>query len=130
MVLFISIFGYCRKSEAAVFSSFSELEDKRIGVTTGSVQALQAEERFPNADLYYFATSVDMLNALKSKKIDAFADAEILVRYMMAENPELTYLDEKLADGMKGGAIFPKTEQGEKLCNEYTKFVLKIRYIA
>ena len=29
-------------------TSFSDLEDKRIGVTTGSVQALQAEERFPN----------------------------------------------------------------------------------
>lgn len=127
LVLGISIVGYCSKSEAAAFSSFSELEDKRIGVATGSVQALQTEERFPNADLYYFSTSVDMLNALKSNKIDAYADAEILVRYMMAENPELTYLDEKLADGMKGGAIFPKTEQGEKLCDEYTEFVREIK---
>ena len=64
LVLGISIVGYCPKSEAAAFSSFSELEDKRIGVATGSVQALQTEERFPNADLYYFSTSVDMLNSI------------------------------------------------------------------
>lgn len=65
-----------------IYTSFSQIEDKRIGVTTGSVQAIQAEERFPNAEFFYFATSVDMLNALKSKKIDAFADADTLVKFM------------------------------------------------
>ena len=65
-----------------IYTSFSQIEDKRIGVTTGSVQAIQAEERFPNAEFFYFATSVDMLNALKSKEIDAFEEADTLVKFM------------------------------------------------
>ncbi len=106
---------------------FSDLEDKRIGVATGSVQALQADARFPNARLYYFSTTVDMLNALRAHKIDAFADAEPLVRYIMAENPDLTVLDEPLGETMQVGAIFPKTARGRELCDEYSAFIRQIR---
>lgn len=55
------------------YTTLSELEDKRIGVTTGSVQAIQARERFPDADLFYYDTTTDMLTALRAGKIDAFA---------------------------------------------------------
>ena len=127
LFLSISIFGYCQDHGEAAFSSFRELADKRIGVTTGSIQAIQAEEQFPDAHLYYFATSVDMLNALRANKIDAYADPEVLVKYMMADNPDLTYLDEKLSDGMKGGAIFSKTEHGKKLCDEFSVFMREIK---
>lgn len=129
LFLAVSISGCGREEtpERAVISGLSDLEDKRIGATTGSIQALQVEERFPDAQLFYFSTSVDMLNALRSNKIDAYADGESLVRYMMAANPDLTYLDEKLSDGMDIGAVFPKTEEGRKLCDEYSAFVREIR---
>lgn len=94
--------------------SFSDLEEKRIGVTTGSVQALQTEERFPNAEIHYFGADADMLEAMRKGKIDAYASAEALVKYMMAENPDLTCLDEYLSTGIKAGAVFPKTDSGRK----------------
>ena len=129
LFLAVSISGCGRGVTAgrAVISGLRDLEDKRIGTTTGSIQALQVEERFPDAQLFYFSTSVDMLNALRTNKIDAYADAESLVRYMMAANPDLTYLDERLSDGMDIGAVFPKTEEGRKLCDEYSAFVREIR---
>ena len=127
LVLSISVFGFSRNAGASEFTDFRDLEDKRIGVMTGSVQALQAEERFPDARFFYFSTSVDLLNALRSDKIDAFADAEALAKYMMAENPDLTCMDEMLADGMKAGAVFPKTERGKKLCDEFSEFVREIK---
>ncbi|MDO5133291.1 MAG: ABC transporter substrate-binding protein/permease [Eubacteriales bacterium] len=127
LFLAVSLFACSLYTGAAAFSELDELEDKRIGVTTGSIQALQAEERFPNAQLFYFSTSIDMLNALRTNKIDAYADADALVKYMMAENPDLTNIDEKLSDGMKAGAIFPKTEQGKKLCDEFSGFVREIK---
>ena len=119
----------CQAREDAqhTYTTLSELENKRIGATTGSVQAQQAEERFPNAKIFFFSTSVDMLNALRANRIDAYADAEIMARYMMGENPDLTYLEEKLADGMKVAGIFPKTEEGRKLCAEYSAFIREIK---
>ena len=109
------------------YERLTDLEDKRIGVTTGSVQAILAQERFPDARLYYFSSTADMLNALRAHKIDAFADADLLVRYMMADNPDLTYLDEPLGNRMQVGAIFPKTDSGQALCDAYSAFIRQIR---
>ena len=127
LILVLFLLSGCGTAETASYTSLSDFENKRIGVTTGSIQAQQAEERFPDAEILYFATSVDMLNAMKASRIDGYADAEILVRYMMGEDPELTYIEEKLADDMKIAAIFPKTEKGQRLCDEYNAFVREIR---
>ena len=108
-------------------TSFSDLEEKRIGVSTGSIQALQTEERFPNAELHYFNNDVDMLAAMRADKIDAYASAEAIAKYMMAENPDLTCLDEYLASGMQVGAVFPKSDKGQKLCDEFNSFIREIR---
>ena len=116
-----------KKTVPQSYTSLEELEDKRIGVTTGSVQAMQAEARFPNAEFYYFSTSVDLLGALKTNKIDAYADAEALVKFMMPENPELTYIEEPIAGKMKAGAAFPKTDQGRELCDQYSEFLRNIK---
>ena len=127
LLFIICVSGFFCNAGAASVSGFSDLEHKRIGVTTGSIQAIQAEERFPDASFFYYSTTVDLLNALRADKIDAFADAEALAKYMMAENPDLAILDEKLSDGMKAGAIFPKTAAGRKLCDEFSAFIREIK---
>ncbi len=109
------------------FTCFADLEHARIGVTTGSLQVLQAEERFPDAELFYFTTDVDMLNALRTHKIDAFASSEVLVKTLMKENADLIVLDEWLGDKMKAAAIFPKTESGQALCDQFSTFIRAIR---
>ena len=114
-------------SAGGSITGFSDLEHARIGVTTGSVQAMQAEERFPEAELCYFTNEVDLLSALRADKIDAYASAEAMVRYMMAENRDLTCLDEWLGEGMQVGAIFPKTDAGRALCDEFNEFLLTIQ---
>ncbi|MBR3317243.1 MAG: transporter substrate-binding domain-containing protein [Atopobiaceae bacterium] len=105
--------------DEGVYTSLSQVEDKRIGVSTGSIQEQQVEERFPHAKLFRFSSSPDALNALKGNKIDAFADSDILTRFMMGENPDLTYIDEPLSEGMKVSGIFPKTSEGSRLRDEY-----------
>ena len=107
--------------------SFADLEDKRIGVTTGSIQSAMVKERFPNARLFYFSGDVDMLSALRSRKIDAFADPEAIVSYMMALNADLTCLEETLGSVNQVGTVFPKTEKGQALCDDYNAFIREIR---
>ena len=109
------------------YTTLSELEDKRIGVATGSVQAIQTRERFPDADLFYYDTSTDMLTALRTGKIYACAEADALVRYMMGENPDLICLEEYLKGGMQACAIFPKSEKGRALCDEFNDFLRQIK---
>lgn len=96
-------------------------------MTTGSVQALQAEERLPNAEIFYFSTDVDCLGALRTGKIDAFAVADASLKFMMTENPDLTYIEEPISDSMEAAAAFPKTERGRKLCDQYSEFLTNIK---
>lgn len=116
-----------RDEAGAVIESFADLEDKRIGVATGTVQAIVARERFPRARFFYYSSDVDMLNALRTHKIDAFADPEAIVSYMMTQNPDLTCLDERLGSVMQVGAVFPKTKEGQALCDQYSAFIRDIR---
>ncbi len=118
--------GAEEKDAAPVYTRFEELEHGRIGVTTGSVQAMQAEARFPEAELCYFSTSVDCLGAMRAGKIDAFADAEPILKAMMAENPDLTVLEEVLGEPMKVAA-FPKTAAGRALCDQFSAYLRSIK---
>ena len=114
-------------AEKKSIKSFSDLEHARIGGTTGSVQAMQAAERFPDAEIYYYNNDIDMLSALRAGKIDAYADADAIVRYMMGENPDMAILDEWLKEGMKVGAVFQKTEEGQALCDEFSEYIREIK---
>ncbi|MBR3245106.1 MAG: transporter substrate-binding domain-containing protein [Parasporobacterium sp.] len=109
LLAFTSGCGAQKTESKTYYTSLSELEHKRIGVSTGSIQAIQAQERLPDAEFFYYNTQTDMLNALRADKIDAFAEADALLKYMISDNPDLTYLDEWLAGGMDACAIFPKT---------------------
>ena len=128
--LLLALLCGCGSEKAAdtpSYTEFADLETARIGVTTGSIQAMQAEERFPNAEIYYFSTSVDCLSALRAGRIDAYADAEAIVRFMMAENPDLACMEELLAEKMQVAAAFPKTDRGRELCSQYSEFLVNIK---
>ncbi len=116
-----------KKTEDPVHNRLEELEHARIGVTTGSVQAMQAEARFPDAKLYYFSSTVDCIEALRAGKVDAIADSEPLLQYMMAENPDLALIDELLAEKMQVASAFPKTDRGRMLCGQFSEYILSIK---
>ena len=75
------------------YTSNSDFNGKRIGVGTGTIQGPLVERELPDAQLSYYNTTVDLLNALQQGKIDGFADSELIVRFMMSENDDVTYLD-------------------------------------
>ena len=126
-VMMVFLCGCSAAKEDEVFTELSQLAEKRIGVTSGSIQAIQVEEMFPDAEILHYSNTVDMLEALKAGKIDAFAEAEVLLKFMLSEYPEVTYLDEKLGSGMQVGAIFPKNADGRKYCDEYSEYLRKIK---
>ena len=114
-------------ADLKAYASLAELDHKRIGVSTGSIQAIQVEERFPDAQIFYFANGIDCLNAMRTGKIDAFADADAILKFIAAENPDLTYIDEPIAGKMEVAAAFAKTESGRQLCDQYSEFLVSIK---
>ena len=112
---------------AKQYSSLSDFSDKRIGVCTGTIQGAAVEKEFPDAEISYYNSHTDLLTALRQDKIDAFSDSDIIIRYTMIENNDLTYLDEYLTQPVEIGAIFSKNAKGDALRGQFNAFLKKIR---
>ena len=113
--------------EGARYTSLDDFKNKRIAVGIGSIQGPMVEKEIPSAIVSYYYTSADMLTAMRQGKEDAMADSDIIIRYMMIENEDLTYLkEETLADPVQTGAMFPKTTEGNALRKEFNEFLKKI----
>jgi len=98
----------------------ADLSGKKIGVMTGSIQAVMMPELIPDATYMEFNSVSDLIVALNSKKIDAFGCDESLYTSMLWEGQAVDRIDEPLGES-NYGMIFPK---GKKLdlqqkMNEY-----------
>ena len=119
--------GNQENEDKPTFRSLKDFNDKRIGVCTGTIQGAAVEKQFPDATISYYNTHADLLAALRNDKIDAFSDADIIVRYSMIENSDLTYLNEYLTESVKSGAIFGKNEKGDQLRGRFNEFLKKLK---
>ncbi len=109
------------------YQSLEDFSGKRIGVVTGAIQGPAVEKEIPTATVSYFNTVPDLLAALRLGKIDGFSASDQIIRYLMIENEDLTYLDEPLTQPMDTGAIFPKTEAGAALRAEFNEYLAQAR---
>ena len=67
----------------------------------------------------------DMITAIKAGKIDAFLADEPVIRYLMADNEELTFIPETFVD-YDFAYAFPKNDEGQKLCDEVSEYTRRI----
>ena len=109
------------EAEEAV-PDFSAFAGKRIAVQSGTVSGAQAEAVIPDIELAYFNTQTDAIAALRARKVDAFCSDEPILRFMMIENPDVELVDGYL-DTISLAAIFPRTEAGQALRDQYSAFV-------
>ena len=110
-----------KKSEQPLSAAMSKLEGKRIGVVTGSTHPEIAAKHVPTAELVYFDNAVDEFTALKARKIDATCTGIPLLRRIMAEDDSIMPYGEQLTF-TEGAPIFQKSEEGEKLCAQFSEF--------
>ena len=119
----------CGKSstEAREYQSLADFGGRRIGVVTGAIQGQAIEKEIPTAQLCYYNSVPDLLSAARLDKVDAFSASNQIIRYLMLDNEDLTYLDTPLTEPMDIGAIFPRTDKGQKLRSEFNEYLAKAR---
>ena len=111
---------------AAEETTLQSFRDKRIGVLTGSVHDACVKECLPDAQQLYFPSVSDGVTALVSGTIDAISCDILTARALIAENPQLTYLDEALAV-MPSALAFAQSDSGRALCGEMNAFLEKLK---
>lgn len=111
--------GYDRET-----THLSDLAGKKVGVMTGSIQAVMMPELVPDAEYMEFNSISDLIAALNSNKIDAFGCDESLYTSMLWEGQAVDRIDEPL-DKSNYGLIFPKGKRKE-LQKEVNEYIAKV----
>ena len=79
-----------------------DLADARIGVVTGSLQAIFLPDMLPNAEFIQYNTNTDVAMALENGKIDAFSVGDSVYRTMLWEGQNVRRIDETVDTGAVG----------------------------
>ena len=112
------------KGEGTTQTRLSDLSGQRIGVLTGSIQAVMMPKIIPDADYIEFNSMADLIVALNNNKIDAFGCDESLYTSMLWEGQAVDRIDEPL-DKSDYGIIFPKGQELD-LQNEVNEYIAQI----
>ena len=109
-----------------VYKSFSELSGKKIGVQTGAGFDKTVLDVIPDAKIVYLNNKADLVNSLLAFKIDGFVVDEPVAEIIAGENSNLTYIPDYL-EAFDFGYVFPKNDDGEDLCDEFSEFLEDIK---
>ena len=104
----------------------SDYNGKRVGVLAGTMNDTFVIKALPDAKLSYYNNVSDMIAALEADKVDSIAGDEPVLSMAASENDRLEILDESL-QAYDLGAIFPKTQKGEKILSEFNEFLTKLK---
>ena len=125
IILFMVLVGFLAvpiSAYAKQITSLYELDGQKIGIVTGTIYDSIVKKALPSAQIAYFNGTGDLIAALEAGKIDGFPGDEPALQLMKRENDNLTILDGYM-DSFVFGAIFPKSDNGEKLCNEFNEWL-------
>jgi len=105
LLMLESIFTGCAKQQKALpevetsegYTSLSDLDNKKIGVVTGTMTAVLVPKLVPNAQYVEFNSTADVKMALDTGKVDAFPTDESIYIAMLWEGEEVDRIDEAIA---------------------------------
>ncbi len=117
IVLFIVLFVTGCTTELNVINTKEDLNNKNIGVYTGSEYDTIAQNNISNANILYYNSYSDQISALKSGKIDGFLTDEPLAKGILKENSDLKILNEKLTEDSYAFAINPSKQELQQEIN-------------
>lgn len=105
-----------------IISNKDDLNNKNIGVYTGSEYDTIAQDNIENPKILYYNSYSDQISALKSGKIDGFLTDEPLSKEIIKENKDLRILKEKLTEDSYAFAINPsKSNLQDEINKELVK---------
>ena len=102
--------------------SLDDLAYADIAVQTGMICDVLTQERIEGTVIQYFNSQTDAMMALRTGKVLGWCCDEPVARYMILTHPDMIILKEPLATSNLA-AVFPKTDAGKQLCDEYSAFV-------
>lgn len=96
---------------------------KPIGVLVGPLLEGVADEYFPDSEHLLFNTYPDCVTALLTNKIDGYLADEPGLKMVIAEQPEISYLPQKMMINNYSFAFRKNDPDSAALCDELNEFI-------
>lgn len=106
--------------------TMDDLKNADIGTITGANFAEHIMRALPQANILYFNTVADEINAVKAGKVAACALDQPVARNVMAQDGSVKMMDGTLEE-LNYGLIFGKTDKGKELCEEFSAYVQALK---
>ncbi len=119
--MLVSCISSCSPKKTEQWSSVSDLEGKRIGIMVGSIYEDYVVKHIPNAKRVYFESIPDLLVALKTDKVDAFATNGDAYLAFTKEHPDVGQLIKDVEMEDLGFAFSQANPQLRQLFNAFLK---------
>lgn len=110
VLLFLLLIVMGCSNELNSINTKEDLNNKNIGVYTGSEYDVIANNNITNVNILYYNSYSDQISALKSGKIDGFLTDDPLAKEIIKENSNLKILDEELTEDSYAFAINPSKQ--------------------
>ncbi len=107
-------------------SNTKELTEATFAILTGTTAGTDTEKHFPNATIEYYNSISDVLAVLRAGKADATVDDVWSARVLQNDNKDLVMVGDVLEE-IQMAPVFPQTEKGKSLCEEYNAYVKESR---
>jgi len=98
-----------------------DIADKKVGIYTGTVHDGFVSKKYPNAQLFRFESTADLLLSVKTGKIDAAMIDLITARLLLKHNPELALLTDEVLTMPLGVGFRKEDKQLQADFNAYLK---------
>ena len=127
-ILFL-LFGFYARADAeteSVYSSAADLSGKKIGVVIGKIFESVVRGSVPDAKLKFFNSNVDLMEAVRTGKVDAGVDDVTVLRSTISSDPAFACFS---LGGMKfdTGFVFDKDKGDPALIEALNEHIRKLR---
>lgn len=107
--------------------SYEDYNGQKIGILTGTNMEAESFKYFPDSQYFYYDGYPNLNTALENGVIDAYLGDEPALKSIHAEQPQISYIKERLTNN-KYSFAFRKNDPAEKqLLNQFNQFMKKIR---
>ncbi len=107
-------------------ADIAALNGRRAGVITGSFHDSVIAEAFPASGVSQYNAYTDMVEALKTEKIDYFLASTEVAAHLTEADDAVTALGRPVKT-LDIGAMFAKNEKGDALRSQMDEFIAKIK---
>ncbi|MCR5795811.1 MAG: transporter substrate-binding domain-containing protein [Solobacterium sp.] len=107
--------------------TYEDYNGKKIGILSGTNMEDASFLYFPDSEYLYFDGYPNLNTALENGMIDAYLGDEPALKSIHAEQPQISYLKERLTESRYSFAFRKNDPEEKALCDQFNGFLRKIK---